>query len=78
MPRPQYREGEKVHYKPVGGPESKTSESVGTIQQVSTQPTEMTGRRVQASEDEPRYEIKNDRTGKHTAIKEANILGPAE
>ncbi|RHZ48012.1 hypothetical protein CDV55_101429 [Aspergillus turcosus] len=78
MPRTTYREGEKVHYKPVGGPESKTSESVGVITEVSTQPTEMTGRHVAASEEEPRYTIKNERTGKSAAIKEANILGPAE
>ncbi|GIK01632.1 hypothetical protein Aspvir_005670 [Aspergillus viridinutans] len=75
---PDYRKGEKVRYKPVGGPESKTSEAVGIIREVSTKPTQMTGRNVAASEDEPRYTIENARTHKQSAIKESNILGPEE
>ncbi|BDD57073.1 hypothetical protein MPDQ_007417 [Monascus purpureus] len=75
---PEYRKGDCVRYKPVGGPESKTSESVGIIREVSTQPTMLTGRNVEASSDEPRYEIENRHTHKKSAIKEANILGPAE
>lgn len=39
------------------GPESKTSESVGTVRSVSTARTNMTHRNVEASEDEPRYEV---------------------
>ncbi|KAI9928974.1 hypothetical protein AWENTII_001359 [Aspergillus wentii] len=73
-----YRQGESVRYKPVGGPESKTSESTGVIREVSTSPTQLTGRNVAASEDEPRYEIENLHTHKRSAIKESNIIGPAE
>ncbi|GAQ04271.1 hypothetical protein ALT_1592 [Aspergillus lentulus] len=54
---PDYRKGEKVRYKPVGGPESKTSEAVGIIREVATQPTQMTGRNVAASDEEPRYTV---------------------
>ncbi|RMJ23681.1 hypothetical protein PHISP_05440 [Aspergillus sp. HF37] len=75
---PEFRKGENVRYKPVGGPESKTSEAFGTIQQVSTENTNLTGRNVEASEEEPRYEIANSRTGKKSAIKESNIIGPAD
>lgn len=39
------------------GPESHTSQSVGIIREVSTVPTSLTGRNVEASEDEPRYEV---------------------
>lgn len=77
------------------GPESKTSEAMGTIQQVSTVNTNLTGRNVEASEEEPRYEVRmsfpgrwegsdvrlqieNNRTKKRSAIKESNIIGPAE
>ncbi|KAM0092950.1 hypothetical protein ACP6JD_003564 [Aspergillus fumigatus] len=54
---PDYRKGEKVRYKPVGGPESKTSEAVGIIREVATEPTQMTGRNVAASDEEPRYTV---------------------
>ncbi|KAK2766811.1 hypothetical protein FQN54_006125 [Arachnomyces sp. PD_36] len=75
---PQYRTGQSVLYKPVGGPEStNTSESTGTIMGVSTQDTQQAGRNVQASQEHPRYEVKNDNTGKSTTIYEDNILGPA-
>lgn len=41
----------------IKGPESHTSESVGTIRQVSTTNTNLTGRNVEASKEEPRYEV---------------------
>lgn len=41
----------------IKGPESHTSESVGTIRQVSTTSTNLTGRNVEASKEEPRYEV---------------------
>ncbi|OJJ51683.1 hypothetical protein ASPZODRAFT_127799 [Penicilliopsis zonata CBS 506.65] len=75
---PQFKKGDSVRYKPVGGPESKTSESVGIVREVSTVPTQLTGRNVEASREEPRYEIENSHTHKRSAIKEANIIGPAE
>ncbi|EAW09778.1 DUF2945 domain-containing protein [Aspergillus clavatus NRRL 1] len=75
---PEFRKGDSVRYKPVGGPESHTSETVGVIREVSTKPTQLTGRNVAASEEEPRYEIENSHTHRRSAIKESNILGPAE
>ncbi|KAK4247261.1 hypothetical protein C7999DRAFT_41414 [Corynascus novoguineensis] len=75
---PQYKEGQQVRYKPVGGPDSNTSESVGTVKGVLTEPGTQAGRNVSASEEQPRYEIENANTGKTTTIYEANILGPAK
>ncbi|QKX57191.1 uncharacterized protein TRUGW13939_04299 [Talaromyces rugulosus] len=74
---PQYRVNDQVRYKPVGGRESNTSETVGVVRQVITEPGSLTGRQVQASNDDPRYEVENSNTGKRTAIKESNILSPA-
>ncbi|BCR84745.1 DUF2945 domain-containing protein [Aspergillus chevalieri] len=74
---PQYRNGQAVHYKPVGGPDSRTSESIGTIQSILTEPGNQAGRNVDASEEEPRYEIENQNTGKTTTVYERNILGGA-
>jgi hypothetical protein len=59
------------------GRESNTSETVGVVRQVITEPGSLTGRQVQASNDNPRYEVENSNTGKRTAIKESNILAPA-
>ncbi|OTB08458.1 hypothetical protein M426DRAFT_184238 [Hypoxylon sp. CI-4A] len=72
-----YKTGQTVRYKPVGGPNSNTSESTGKITDVLTEPGVQADRNVQASADEPRYEIQNDNTGKKTAIYEKNILGTA-
>jgi len=71
---PQFRVGQHVRYKPVGGPDSKTSESTGIIREVITEPGNMTGRNVAASPEEPRYEIENTQTHKRSAIKEDNII----
>ncbi|KAL2262158.1 hypothetical protein VTK26DRAFT_2320 [Humicola hyalothermophila] len=70
-----YKTGQTVRYKPVGGPDSNTSESVGKIKGVLTEPGLQAGRNVQASTDNPRYEIENLNTGKTTTVYEANILG---
>ncbi|KAJ6093201.1 hypothetical protein N7486_008490 [Penicillium sp. IBT 16267x] len=75
---PMFHQGQRVNYKPVGGPDSHTSQSTGIIREVTTKPTNLTGRSVAASEEEPRYEIENEKTRKSSAVKEANILGPAE
>ncbi|KAH6900799.1 hypothetical protein B0T10DRAFT_555325 [Thelonectria olida] len=45
----QYEEGQKVRYKPVGGPDSNTSESTGTITGVLTEPGVQAERNVQAN-----------------------------
>ncbi|KAJ5643841.1 uncharacterized protein N7484_006348 [Penicillium longicatenatum] len=93
---PSFQEGQRVNYKPVGGPNSNTSTSTGVIREVATEPTTLTGRSVAASDKEPRYqlrelsrmydesvdltclEIENEKTRKSSAVKEANIIGPAE
>lgn len=74
----KYQVGQKVRYKPVGGPDSQTSESTGTIKQVITEPGTMSDLNVDASPEEPRYEIENSNTGKTSPIKEANIMGVAD
>ncbi|KXX81642.1 Uncharacterized protein prl65 [Madurella mycetomatis] len=51
-----FKTGQTVRYKPVGGPESNTSESVGKITGVLTEPGQQAGRNVNASADSPRYE----------------------
>lgn len=40
------------------GPDSKTSEAVGTIRGVATEDQNMTHRNVHASEEHPRYEVR--------------------
>jgi hypothetical protein len=67
-----------VEYKPVGGPESNTSVSTGKIKSVITEPGRQAGRNVDASEENPRYEIENANTHKVTSVYEQNILGEAE
>ncbi|KAI9373918.1 hypothetical protein BJX61DRAFT_541280 [Aspergillus egyptiacus] len=74
---PRYQNGQTVEYKPVGGPESRTSVSTGTIKSVLTEPGQQADRNVAASEENPRYEIENTNTGKLTTVYEANILGEA-
>ncbi|KAJ5539995.1 hypothetical protein N7513_008327 [Penicillium frequentans] len=75
---PMFHQGQRVSYKPVGGPDSNTSASVGVIREIATKPTNLTGRSVVASDEEPRYQIENEKTHKSSAVKEANIIGPAE
>ncbi|BDD54886.1 hypothetical protein MAP00_000459 [Monascus purpureus] len=54
---PLYRTGQSVIYKPVGGRESHTSQSIGTVKSVLTEPGVQAHRNVYASEDDPRYEF---------------------
>ncbi|KAF9448503.1 hypothetical protein P691DRAFT_759876 [Macrolepiota fuliginosa MF-IS2] len=78
----QYNSGDRVKYHAIGGASSATDQSTTTGKIVDviteTQPAGNTGVRTQASEDEPRYVIRNDNTGKETAYKTANILGMAD
>jgi hypothetical protein len=41
------------------GRESNTSESVGIVKKVITEPGSLTGRQVQASQADPRYEVQS-------------------
>ncbi|KAL4900856.1 hypothetical protein BDW74DRAFT_182441 [Aspergillus multicolor] len=74
---PRYQNGQMVEYKPVGGRDSNTSKSTGTIKSVLTESGRQADRNVDASEDKPRYEIENSNTGKLTSVYEDNILGEA-
>ncbi|MCL6375733.1 DUF2945 domain-containing protein [Pectobacterium atrosepticum] len=46
---PQYKKGQSVRYKPVGGPDSNTSESVGVIRDVLTEPGRQADRFITAT-----------------------------
>ncbi|KAL4804071.1 hypothetical protein BDV18DRAFT_162480 [Aspergillus unguis] len=72
---PRYSNGQMVEYKPVGGPNSRTSKSTGEIMSVLTESGTQADRHVEASNDKPRYEIRNSNTGKVTSVFEQNILG---
>lgn len=76
----EYSVGQKVQYKPVGGRDSQTSISTGTVERVLTSKEQAGDKkvRVNASEREPQYEILNSNTGKKTALKGKNILGVME
>ncbi|KAJ3526183.1 hypothetical protein NMY22_g10272 [Coprinellus aureogranulatus] len=74
---PQFKVGETVRYKPVGGRDSNTSESTGIIRDCITEPGRQADRNVNANEDNPRYEIENSNTGKLTSVYESNILEKA-
>ncbi|RDW67271.1 DUF2945 domain-containing protein [Aspergillus mulundensis] len=74
---PRYQNGQMVEYKPVGGRDSNTSKSTGTIKSVLTESGRQADRNVDASQDKPRYEIENSNTGKLTSVYEDNILGEA-
>ncbi|KAK4216531.1 hypothetical protein QBC37DRAFT_416904 [Rhypophila decipiens] len=72
-----YDLGMTVRYKPVGGPESE-SESVGKITDIMTEPGKQAGHDVNASMENPSYEIENLSTHKMTTVYEKNILGIEE
>lgn len=76
MVQAKFKEGQQVEYKPVGGRDSNTSSSTGTIERVITEdsPAGSTGVTVKADPEHPRYEIRNSNTGKTSAVKEENIL----
>ncbi|CAE6383200.1 unnamed protein product [Rhizoctonia solani] len=74
----QYQVGQKVKYHAIGTATSATENSSTTGEIVGilteTQPAGTTGSTVKASEEEPRYLIKNDNTGKDTAYKSDAIV----
>ncbi|KAJ2912875.1 hypothetical protein MD484_g7528, partial [Candolleomyces efflorescens] len=75
---PQFKKGDSVRYKPIGGSDSSsTSDSVhtGVIRSVFSAPGRQAKRNVQAIDEGPRYEIEDSITGKFTTIYESNILG---
>ncbi|KAF8310865.1 hypothetical protein DL93DRAFT_2084052 [Clavulina sp. PMI_390] len=71
-----YEVGQKVEYHAIGGGNAENSSTTGVITQILTETDTAgsAGNTVQASEDEPRFVIKNDNTGKETPYKLANIV----
>jgi len=58
-----YKEGDKVEYRPIGGSGENVAHSTGVISSVS-----------EAEDGSTRYTIKNDNTGKSTTYQEMNIV----
>ncbi|RFU33783.1 hypothetical protein B7463_g2547, partial [Scytalidium lignicola] len=73
----QFKEGQTVRFKQSGGQGSGTSENVGIIRNILTEPGMLGNRNVDASKDEPHYEIENQNTGKRTTVHEKNLMGLA-
>ncbi len=63
----EFHEGDHVSWKSHGG----TAE--GTVQRTITEDTEAAGRTVRASEDEPQYEVKSEKSG-GTAVHKPGAL----
>ncbi|MFG1928298.1 DUF2945 domain-containing protein [Cryptosporangium sp. NPDC048952] len=66
-----FRKGDKVSWKSHGG------EAVGTVEKKLTSDTEEAGRTVRASEDDPQYLVKSDKSG-GTAVHKPSALKRAE
>lgn len=65
-----FQPGDKVEWS------AGTGTTTGTVQQQVKEPTEVDGQTVAASESEPRYLVKNDRTGQVTGHK-PDTLSPS-
>ncbi|KAL7266806.1 hypothetical protein RUND412_010630 [Rhizina undulata] len=70
---PKFRAGQKILYHPIGALSSPTT--TGVITRVLTEPGRAGTYPLihKASPDDPRYEIKNLKTGKFVAVKEIRI-----
>ncbi|KAE8379177.1 hypothetical protein BDV26DRAFT_291492 [Aspergillus bertholletiae] len=62
----------------IEGPDLRIPVNIGTIQSVLTEARNQASRNVNASEENPRYQIANLNTGRTTSVYERNILGPAD
>ena len=65
-----FKKGDKVKWKSHGG------EAVGTVERKITENTEAGGRKVKASEDEPQYLVKSEKSG-GTAVHKPDALKKA-
>jgi hypothetical protein len=63
----KFSKGDRVTWKSHG------STAEGTVERTITEDTEASGRTVRASEDEPQYEVKSDKSGK-TAVHKPDAL----
>ncbi|KAI5863201.1 hypothetical protein GGS23DRAFT_568704 [Durotheca rogersii] len=73
-----YQPGQIVWYrKPAGGRDASTSKSTGRIISLLAEPGAQAGRRMGAGAEQPRYEIRNERTGRLATVPEKNVIGTA-
>jgi hypothetical protein len=63
----EFKKGDRVKWKSHGG------EAVGTVERKITERTEAGGRTVDASEDEPQYLVKSEKSG-GTAVHKPDAL----
>jgi len=63
----QYKKGDKVEYRPIGGDSDNVSHSSGQIQEV-----------FEDEKGDVKYAITNDNTGKTTNYLEMNIVGKSK
>ncbi|KAJ3725714.1 hypothetical protein EV361DRAFT_946639 [Lentinula raphanica] len=77
MSQNNYNVGDRVEYQGIGGGNVGNSTTHGEITDIITekQPAGSSGNTVNASEQDPRFVIRNDNTGKETAYKSENIKG---
>ncbi|KAJ8075279.1 hypothetical protein AAF712_013725 [Marasmius tenuissimus] len=71
-----YKVGDRVEYQAIGGGNVENSTTTGVIVDIieEKKPAGETGVTVNASEDEPRYLIRNDNTQKETPYKADNLV----
>lgn len=62
-----FKKGDRVKWKSHGG------EAVGTVEDIITSETEAGGRKVKASDDEPQYLVKSEKSGR-TAVHKPEAL----
>jgi hypothetical protein len=66
----EFKKGDKVRWSSHGG------EAVGVVEDVITEETEAGGRTVKASEDEPQFLVRSEKSG-GTAVHKAGALSRA-
>jgi uncharacterized protein YijF (DUF1287 family) len=66
----EFKKGDKVTWRSHGG------EAVGVVEDVITEETEAGGRTVKASEDEPQFLVRSEKSG-GTAVHKAGALSRA-
>ncbi|MGX7825851.1 DUF2945 domain-containing protein [Actinokineospora sp. 24-640] len=63
MSKDEFREGDKVRWNSHGG------QAVGEVEEKITEDTEAAGRTVRASEDDPQYRVRSDKSGRDAVHK---------
>ncbi|MFZ0089831.1 MAG: DUF2945 domain-containing protein [Solirubrobacteraceae bacterium] len=67
---PEFKQGDRVRW------DAGNQSSVGTIERKITSDTEAGGRTVRASEDDPQYLVRSEKTGR-TAVHRPESIHPA-